>query len=129
LFDTTIRANLRLARPDATDDELTVAVARAFLADPPLLILDEPTTRLDPPTRRPLTADLLHATEGWTVLLITHEQTGSTRSTRSWSSTAAGSPSKAATSNSAVRVAAISGYWKVTTNPSPVCRAARWRRP
>ena len=35
LFDTTIRADLRLARPDATDDELTVAVARAFLADPP----------------------------------------------------------------------------------------------
>jgi len=113
LFDATIRANLRLARPDATDEELEaaaararllpwirslprgwdtpagtrgaavsggecqrLALARAFLADPALLILDEPTAHLDPPTRQALTADLLDATEGRSVLFITHERDG-----------------------------------------------------
>jgi ABC-type transport system involved in cytochrome bd biosynthesis fused ATPase/permease subunit len=33
VFDSTIRENLRLARPDATDDELRDALARARLAD------------------------------------------------------------------------------------------------
>jgi thiol reductant ABC exporter CydC subunit len=113
LFDTTIRANLRLARPAAADEELQdaaararllpwirslpqgwdtrvgthgaavsggerqrLALARAFLADPALLILDEPTAHLDPDSRRALTADLLHATEGRAVLFITHERDG-----------------------------------------------------
>ena len=53
-----------------------LALARAFLADPALLILDEPTAHLDPPTRRALTADLLHATEGRSVLLTTREVDG-----------------------------------------------------
>jgi len=113
LFDTTIRDNLSLARPAATEEELEaaaararllawikslpqgwdtrvgthgaavsggerqrLALARAFLADPALLILDEPTAHLDPGTRRALTADLLHATEGRSVLFITHEPDG-----------------------------------------------------
>ena len=113
LFDATIRDNLRLARPGATDEQLEaaaararllpwirslprgwdtlvgthgaavsggerqrMALARAFLADPALLILDEPTAHLDPPTRQALTADLLHATEGRSVLFITHEPDG-----------------------------------------------------
>jgi ATP-binding cassette, subfamily C, bacterial CydC len=113
LFDATIRDNLRLARPDATDEELEgaaararllpwirslprgwdtpvgthgaavsggerqrLALARAFLAGPALLILDEPTAHLDPASRQALTADLLHATEGRSVLLITHELDG-----------------------------------------------------
>jgi thiol reductant ABC exporter CydC subunit len=113
LFDASIRANLRLARPDATDEELEaaaararllpwirslpqgwdtqvgthgaavsggerqrLALARAFLADPALLILDEPTAHLDPLTRQALTADLLHATEGRSVLFVTHERDG-----------------------------------------------------
>ena len=113
LFDATIRDNLSLARPGATDAELEaaaararllpwirslprgwatpvgthgaavsggerqrLALARAFLADPALLILDEPTAHLDPPARRALTADLLRATEGRSVLLITHERDG-----------------------------------------------------
>jgi thiol reductant ABC exporter CydC subunit len=53
-----------------------LALARAFLADPALLILDEPTAHLDPPARRALIADLLRATEGRSVLLITHEPDG-----------------------------------------------------
>jgi thiol reductant ABC exporter CydC subunit len=113
LFDTTIRDNLRLARPGAGDEELEaaaararllawirslpqgwdtrvgtrgaavsggerqrLALARAFLADPALLILDEPTAHLDPDSRQALTADLLYATEGRAVLLITHEPDG-----------------------------------------------------
>jgi ABC-type multidrug transport system fused ATPase/permease subunit len=45
-----------------------LALARAFLADPALLILDEPTAHLDPASRQALTADLLRATEGRAVL-------------------------------------------------------------
>jgi ATP-binding cassette, subfamily C, bacterial CydC len=53
-----------------------LALARALLADPPLLILDEPTAHLDPDTRRALTRDLLAATAGRTTLLITHDLDG-----------------------------------------------------
>ena len=53
-----------------------LALARAFLANPALLILDEPTAHLNPDAHRALTADLLHATEGRAVLLITHEPEG-----------------------------------------------------
>jgi ABC-type multidrug transport system fused ATPase/permease subunit len=113
LFDTTIAANVRLARPDATQQELDaaaararllpwiealprgwdtmvgprgmavsggerqrIALARALLADPALLILDEPTAHLDPENRQALTADLLAATEGRATLLITHDLDG-----------------------------------------------------
>jgi ATP-binding cassette, subfamily C, bacterial CydC len=49
-----------------------LALARALLANPALLILDEPTAHLDPENRRALTADLLAATAGRATLLITH---------------------------------------------------------
>jgi ATP-binding cassette, subfamily C, bacterial CydC len=113
IFDTSLRDNLRLARPGATDDQLDGAaagarlldwvrslplgwdtpvgahgaalsggqrqrlvLARALLADPALLILDEPTAHLDRDTGRALMQDLLAATEGRTVLLITHDLDG-----------------------------------------------------
>jgi ABC-type multidrug transport system fused ATPase/permease subunit len=113
IFNATIRDNLALARPGASDDELAdaaerarllswirslpqgwdarvgargaamsggerqrLALARALLADPALLVLDEPTSHLDPEARSALTADLLAVTEGRATLLITHEPDG-----------------------------------------------------
>ncbi|MGD9526069.1 MAG: thiol reductant ABC exporter subunit CydD [Pseudonocardia sp.] len=114
LFDSTLRENLRLARPDASDAELVdvlhrarlgewhaslpegldtpigmhggavsggerqrLGVARALLADRPVLLLDEPTAHLDSATGDALAAELLATTEGRTALLVTHrpEQT------------------------------------------------------
>ncbi|MBL1091355.1 thiol reductant ABC exporter subunit CydD [Streptomyces sp. 9-7] len=53
-----------------------LALARALLADFPVLVLDEPAEHLDLATADALTADLLAATEGRTTLLITHRLTG-----------------------------------------------------
>jgi len=113
IFDTTIAGNLRLARPAATEEQLTsaasragllpwitslplgwdtpvgahgtaisggqrqrLALARALLADPPLMVLDEPTAHLDPDSRRALTADILAVTQGRATLLVTHDLDG-----------------------------------------------------
>jgi ATP-binding cassette subfamily C protein CydC len=113
LFSMTIRENVRLARPEATDDELEGAlrrarildwvrtlpegwdtlvgeegrelsggqrqrlvVARALLANAPVLVLDEPTAHLDGPTAERLIEDVLDATAGRSVLLITHRPEG-----------------------------------------------------
>lgn len=113
LFNGSIRANLSLARPDASDADLRDAlrrarlddwvaslpdrletrvgeegaelsggqrqrltVARALLADAPVLVLDEPTAHLDPETAQALTEDLLAAAGDRAVLLITHRPEG-----------------------------------------------------
>ncbi|MGW4629793.1 thiol reductant ABC exporter subunit CydD [Streptomyces rubiginosohelvolus] len=113
VFDSTIRENLRLARPKATDADLRdalsrarlldwvralpegldtavgehgarlsggqrqrLALARALLADFPVLVLDEPAEHLDLPTADALTADLLAATRGRATVLITHRLAG-----------------------------------------------------
>lgn len=49
-----------------------IALARALLADPPVLILDEPTASLEPDTAREILTDLLAVTARAT-LLITHD--------------------------------------------------------
>jgi ABC-type multidrug transport system fused ATPase/permease subunit len=53
-----------------------LVLARALLADPAVLILDEPTAHLDPAARAALTADLLRVTQGQATLLITHDLAG-----------------------------------------------------
>jgi thiol reductant ABC exporter CydC subunit len=51
-------------------------LARALLARPPVLLLDEPTEGLDAETADAVLADLLSATTGHTVLLVTHRLAG-----------------------------------------------------
>jgi ABC-type multidrug transport system fused ATPase/permease subunit len=53
-----------------------LAIARALLADFPVLILDEPGEHLDPETADAILADLLAGTRDRTTLLITHRLTG-----------------------------------------------------
>ncbi|MFF9346555.1 thiol reductant ABC exporter subunit CydD [Streptomyces sp. NPDC014734] len=53
-----------------------LALARALLADFPVLVLDEPAEHLDLATADALTADLLDATRGRTTVLITHRLQG-----------------------------------------------------
>lgn len=53
-----------------------VAVARALLADFPVLVLDEPTEHLDPAAADAITKDLLTLAESKATLLITHRLAG-----------------------------------------------------
>ncbi len=52
-----------------------VSIARAMMINPPMLLLDEPTTGLDPKSRRDVQKFLeeLRAEEGTTILLTTHD--------------------------------------------------------
>jgi ATP-binding cassette subfamily C protein CydC len=74
IFNASIRENIRLAVSGGERQRL--ALARALLAGPDLLILDEPTAHLNPETRTAIMADLLEVTEGRATLLITHELRG-----------------------------------------------------
>ncbi len=53
-----------------------IVVARALLANAPVLVLDEPTAHLDPGTASELLGDVFAATPGRSVLLITHRPEG-----------------------------------------------------
>jgi ABC-2 type transport system ATP-binding protein len=52
-----------------------ISIARALVVNPPLLLLDEPTTGLDPKSRRDVQSFLedLRRREGTTILLTTHD--------------------------------------------------------
>ncbi|WP_019887795.1 thiol reductant ABC exporter subunit CydD [Streptomyces purpureus] len=109
LFAGTIAENVRLARPDASDEEVRraltdagawefvaglpegaatplgedgaglsagqrqrLALARAFLADRPVLLLDEPTAALDGETEAGVVDAVRRLAAGRTVLLVVH---------------------------------------------------------
>ncbi|WP_370517950.1 ABC transporter ATP-binding protein [Micromonospora sp. MP36] len=109
LFDATVGENVRFARPELTDAQLTaafselgladwldglpagldtpvgergealsvgerqlVALARAYVADPDLLVLDEATSAVDPATEVRLSRTLDAVTRGRTTLAIAH---------------------------------------------------------
>lgn len=109
LFDTTIRENLRLARPDATDEELEnaakqarldsviaslpdgwdtvvgqggtklsggerqrVSIARAFIKDAPILLLDEITSALDGENEAAIAQVMGDLAQGRTVVVVAH---------------------------------------------------------
>ncbi|HEY5269958.1 MAG TPA: thiol reductant ABC exporter subunit CydD [Anaerolineales bacterium] len=109
LFHDTLAANLRLARPDATDEQLAaaaraahldefvqslpqgygtvvgeegarlsggqaqrLALARAFLKNAPILILDEPTSSLDPEQEMLVESAIHDLMHGRTVITIAH---------------------------------------------------------
>ncbi len=50
-----------------------LGLARALLADHPVLVLDEPTAHLDASTADAVARDVLRATEGRTVVWVTHD--------------------------------------------------------
>lgn len=53
-----------------------LALARALLSGAGILVLDEPTEHLEAPMADALTRDILDATDGRAVLLVTHRLTG-----------------------------------------------------
>lgn len=50
-----------------------VGIARALIGDPPILLLDEPTSAMDPTAERLLLQRLKQAVEGKTLVLVTHK--------------------------------------------------------
>ncbi len=50
-----------------------VAMARALIGDAPIIVLDEPTSAMDPTAERQLLNQLKSATQGKTLVLITHK--------------------------------------------------------
>jgi ATP-binding cassette, subfamily C, bacterial CydCD len=109
LFHDTLAANLRIGKPDATQEEMAtaagaahlhefietlpekyetvigeggarlsggqaqrLALARAFLRNAPILVLDEPTSSLDPETEALLEESTRRLMQGRTVITIAH---------------------------------------------------------
>jgi ATP-binding cassette subfamily C protein CydD len=116
LFRGTLRENIRLARPGASEAEVEaaaeaarvmefargltkgldtlvgeggfglsggqaqrVAVARAFLRDAPLVLLDEPTAHLDPGTEADVLESLRRLCAGRTAIVATHSRAAQRR--------------------------------------------------
>lgn len=59
-------------RPVSTGERRRIALARAFLRDAPLVILDEPTADLDPASAELIAAAIERLRAGRTVLVIAH---------------------------------------------------------
>ena len=109
IFDTTLRENIRVGKPGASEAEVEaaaraaeihdfitglpqaydtvvgerggrlsggerqrIAIARAILRDPAILVLDEATSALDPATEAALNATLARVARGRTVVAVTH---------------------------------------------------------
>jgi ABC-type bacteriocin/lantibiotic exporter with double-glycine peptidase domain len=53
-----------------------LVIARALLSEAPVLLLDEPTSHLDPETAEALVRDVLVAARDRAVLLVTHRPEG-----------------------------------------------------
>ena len=53
-----------------------IALARLFLRNPKIILLDEPLEGLDQVTRKALHRDLMHYVDGKTCLYITHQLEG-----------------------------------------------------
>lgn len=78
-LDTAVRE--RGSRLSAGERQL-VSLARAALADPALLILDEATSNLDPGTERDVEACMERLMEGRTVVVVAHRLTTAERANR-----------------------------------------------
>lgn len=113
LFATSIKNNIKIGKPDATDTEIKevvqraqlthlikqlpngldtdmeefgkrfsggerqrIAFARVLLQNTPIILLDEPTTGLDPITERTLMETIIHATSKQTIIWVTHHLIG-----------------------------------------------------
>ena len=61
------------ARPLSTGERQRIALARAFLRDAPLVVLDEPTANLDPASARIVADAIERLRPGRTLLLIAHD--------------------------------------------------------
>jgi ATP-binding cassette subfamily C protein CydD len=59
----------------STGEARRIAIARAFLSDAALWVLDEPTAHLDPNTEAQIIDALRNATQGRTVIVATHSAT------------------------------------------------------
>lgn len=109
LFSGTVRENLLMGNPDATDEELvaateqtganqfvgllpngfdfvlsergqelsagmrqSLAISRALIGNPPILLMDEPTASMDANTEAMIVASLDKVTKGKTMIFVTH---------------------------------------------------------
>src|SRR5690606_18186544 len=72
LLNGSLEDNIRLARPDANEAALRHAIARAFLRDAPILILDEATSHLDALSEARVHQALVELMRHRTTLIIAH---------------------------------------------------------